>query len=260
MATFRKKLVILFGIVLITTSLGYYFGVYLPNKKAGIAEQQKQERVIQETQKQEQSAKDQQNNNQVKPEIDIENTTVFCKSGEKFIGKKLISDGLNFQLIGGNIFYKGEELERLCNPGLKEFDYEAELSFYILPAYKGEIDYISKESENQEILINEPACENEQEIETFKKPVQVVWLAEFGGCLVGCEGASFNRLPIGGDFKYPSFAGYFGEGVFKEKLLKEGLTLKIYGKWTGIDADHPKLVFNNKCVPIVDIEKIEVVK
>jgi hypothetical protein len=141
MASFRKKLVILFGIILMAIAMGYYFGIYLPNKKVGIAEQQNQEQTIKETLKKMQVAEEQQENEQINPEIDIENTVVLCKNKEQFIGKKLISDGINFQVIDGVIFYKSEELERLCNSDLKEFNYEAEPSFNIYPAYKGEIDY-----------------------------------------------------------------------------------------------------------------------
>lgn len=125
-----KKTTTVFFVAIITIAFfSYYFGFYLPDKKSRIADEQ---------QKQGQLVKEQQKNNQVNPEIDIENTVVLCKNEEKFIGKKLISDGVNFQVIDGSIFYKGEELERLCNPALKEFDYEAEPSFHIFPAYKGE--------------------------------------------------------------------------------------------------------------------------
>lgn len=67
--------------------------------------------------------------------IDISNTIVECKNGEQYLGKDLISKNINFQLIGSNIFYKGEELERICNPSMGEYDYEAEPSFNIIPAY-----------------------------------------------------------------------------------------------------------------------------
>ncbi|MDQ1284220.1 MAG: hypothetical protein QG620_568 [Patescibacteria group bacterium] len=67
--------------------------------------------------------------------MDIEKTIVECKNKEQYLGKDLIGRGLNFQLIESKLFYKGEELERLCNPSLGEYKYEAEPSFRIIPAY-----------------------------------------------------------------------------------------------------------------------------
>jgi hypothetical protein len=120
-------------------------------------------------------------------------------------------------------------------------------------------DLPSAESSVQEVISNKPACENESEIETFKKPIPVVWLARMGGCLAGCEGTSFDRMPEKDNFKYPSFSGYSNDGIISEEFLKKGLTLKIYGKWTGIADDYVDSVFNGKCSPVVDIDKIEIV-
>lgn len=44
-----------------------------------------------------------------------------------------------------------------------------------------------------------------------------------------------------------------------DKFLKENQTLRISGKFTGIDSDHVGL-FDGKCVPTVEIEKIEAIK
>ena len=103
----------------------------------------------------------------------------------------------------------------------------------------------------------EPLCYNYEGIQKFEKPIPIVWTAKLDGCLVSCLGASFTRVPS--DTKYPRFAGYYpNDEIIPDKFLKGGLILKIYGKWIGIDADHPRTVFENKCVPMVDIEKIEV--
>lgn len=67
--------------------------------------------------------------------INIEKTIVECKNGERYLGEDLVGKGLNFQLIESKIFYKGEELERLCNSNLREYSYEAEPSFRIIPTY-----------------------------------------------------------------------------------------------------------------------------
>ena len=122
---------------------------------------------------------------------------------------------------------------------------------------------------------DEHECDNYKDIQNFEKPVPIIWIAKLDGCLMSCYGASFTRVPSG--IKYPRFAGYYPDKSGKynwdvtdsgdyagsqipDKFLKENLLLKIYGKWTGIDADHPFTVFENKCVPFVEIEKIEAIK
>jgi hypothetical protein len=121
----------------------------------------------------------------------------------------------------------------------------------------------------------EPECDNYKDIQEFERPVPIIWTAKFDSCLVSCYGASFTRVPS--DAKYPRFAGYYpdvsgkydwdvasngdrGGSQIPDKFLKDGLILKIYGNRTGIDADHPRTVFENKCVPMVEIEKIEVME
>src|SRR3989344_546533 len=49
-------------------------------------------------------------------------------------------------------------------------------------------------------------CDNYTEITKFKEPISVVWEAKFTGCLSGCWGAAFTRVPT--DPKYPRFSGY----------------------------------------------------
>lgn len=102
-------------------------------------------------------------------------------------------------------------------------------------------------------------CDNYEEIAQFEKPIPVVWETKFSGCMDSCWGAAFTRVPV--DPKHPMFAGYVpDEGKrIPEKYLKEDLLLRISGKWTGVDADHV-FMFNRRCVPSVDIEKIEIVK
>lgn len=114
-------------------------------------------------------------------------------------------------------------------------------------------------------------CENYKEIQDFEEPIPVIWEAKLTGCLMSCYGAHFTRIPETENSKYPRFAGYYpdefgkyawddggnGGNQIPEKFLEDGLNLKIYGKWLGIDYDHPYTVFGNKCVPILEIEKIE---
>ena len=118
----------------------------------------------------------------------------------------------------------------------------------------------------------EPLCDNYNEIEDFEKPIPVVWTAKMDGCLVSCEGASFTRVPaptpegvgvptksVGKYKKYPRFAGYY-PGELQAELWPDDSILKISGDWVGIDADHPHTVFDNKCVPVIQIKKIEIIK
>lgn len=106
---------------------------------------------------------------------------------------------------------------------------------------------------------DEQACDNYTEIKQFEKSVPVVWTAKFDGCLVSCWGGAFTGVPANSE--HPMFAGYVpdeGDRI-NEKYLKEGLLLKITGEWTGIDSDHV-FMFNRRCVPTVEIEKIEIIK
>ena len=102
-------------------------------------------------------------------------------------------------------------------------------------------------------------CDNYKEIQHFKKPIPVVWTAKFDGCLVSCWGGAFTRIPS--DPQYPRFSGYVPDSGNKiaDEFMKKGLVLKIYGEWTDVSGSYGS-VFNNKCVPTVEIEKIEIVK
>lgn len=116
-------------------------------------------------------------------------------------------------------------------------------------------------------------CDNHKDIQNFEKPIPIVWTAKLDGCLMSCYGASFTRIPS--DEKYPRFAGYYpdtsgkynwdidtngndGGSRIPEKFKKVGQILKVYGKWTSVEADHPYTVFENKCVPLVEIDKLEI--
>ena len=136
-------------------------------------------------------------------------------------------------------------------------------------------DVAPKNEQLDTAMPEEKLCDNEDEITTFAKPVSVEWTAKLSGCLASCYGASFTRITK--DAEYPKFAGYFADesGKFDwdvdsdgnrggrqiaEEFLEEGLVFKISGKWIGIEADHASTVFKNKCVPIVEVEKIERIK
>lgn len=75
MIVYRKKLAILF-VVVVAVLLGYYFGFFIPQKNADIAERQNQVRVIEEAQKQGQRISDQAQEEQALPatEVPIEQT------------------------------------------------------------------------------------------------------------------------------------------------------------------------------------------
>ncbi len=116
------------------------------------------------------------------------------------------------------------------------------------------------EEENNKNSNSDPRselCDNYEDLEVFENPIPIVWTAEFTGCLQSCEGAHFNRLPKDAEYEYPRFSAYMREGILPEIFREEGLILKIYGEWAMVDADHPFSVFGDKCVPIIDIDKIE---
>lgn len=141
----------------------------------------------------------------------------------------------------------------------------AVISFLVSEIIFVSYDYFDKQSANISEAVPteggelvestpEPLCDNYNEVEDFENPIPVAWTAKMDGCLVSCEGASFTRVPE--DKKYPRFAGYFPE-ILQEGLWQDNIILKVHGDWVGIDADHPHTVFENKCVPIIHINKIE---
>lgn len=69
-------------------------------------------------------------------ELNINETVVSCKNGDKYTGKDLIEKGMNFQTNGRMITYKGEELQKLCDPTVKEYDYDMEPNYGIVPSYQ----------------------------------------------------------------------------------------------------------------------------
>ena len=129
--------------------------------------------------------------------------------------------------------------------------------FVLFPLYLINVNK-SKEvdKKNDENIAN---CDNYQDAQQFESPVPIVWTAKFdGNCLSSCWGASFTKVPE--DSKYPRFSGYVsddGERIADE-YLKEDQILKIYGNWVDV-SDSYGSVFDNKCVPTVEIEKIEIV-
>lgn len=100
-------------------------------------------------------------------------------------------------------------------------------------------------------------CVNYQEKQFFKKPIPIEWTAKFGGCLVSCWGAYFTRIPE--DVQYPMFSGYVPDNgdPIPEIYRNRKQTLKIYGRWTDV-SDSYGSIFDRKCVPTVEIEKIEI--
>ncbi len=99
-------------------------------------------------------------------------------------------------------------------------------------------------------------CENYKDIEIFKKPKQIVWLAKMNGCLESCQGGSFTSIEAG--VEYPRFAAYLpdGEKIPEEYKDKNDLVLKIVGEWIGIGDDYYNTVFSGQCVPIITIKSV----
>ena len=142
---------------------------------------------------------------------------------------------------------------------------ETQENFEIPSSNSDENDAISNQVAEEDY---EAWCDNSDEVKTFEKPIPIIWFARMNGCLESCQGASFTKVDQ--NEEYPRFAGYYpdtnGEyfteewNPIPEKFQEKGLILRIEGDWLGIEEDHPQTVFGGKCVPIVNIRKIEIIK
>jgi hypothetical protein len=114
-------------------------------------------------------------------------------------------------------------------------------------------------------------CDNYEDLEVFEEPIPIVWEARLDGCLVSCMGASFTRMPESDQYQHSRFSGnykdnwddngeYTGEHIIEEEFRKDNITLRIYGDWIGVDYAYVDTVFGGKCVPDIDIDKIEIVE
>lgn len=102
-----------------------------------------------------------------------------------------------------------------------------------------------------------PTCSNGQDIKYFQNPIKIAWKAHLDECLVSCWGASFTRTDSN-NLKHPRFSGYVpdnGDPIPKHFIESEK-ELLITGQWTDVSDDHVFL-FDGRCVPTVEIEKIE---
>lgn len=100
-------------------------------------------------------------------------------------------------------------------------------------------------------------CDNYEEAGTFETPTPIVWTATLDHLLGLPWGATFDRIET--DVKYPRFVGWVSDKgpEINIKFLQKGLWLKITGNWKGINEGYVS-TDKRKCVPIVDIEKIEI--
>ncbi len=101
-------------------------------------------------------------------------------------------------------------------------------------------------------------CDNYYEIQEFDEPIPIVWTARFDGCLASCWGASFTREP----HRRPTpfvFQVMFQtmEKRIADEFMQKGQILRVYGNWTDISHSYGS-VFGRRCVPTVEIEKIEI--
>ena len=108
------------------------------------------------------------------------------------------------------------------------------------------------------------ACINSNEIEIFDKPKPISWEAQFNGCLTSCSQGHFTKIKLSENDKYPRFEGLYNGGQsqytdISDKFMEHGLKLRIIGDWVAVDSDYANTVFDGKCVPIVEIKKIEVI-
>ncbi len=119
---------------------------------------------------------------------------------------------------------------------------------------KGVIQGVIQDSALPDASYGPESCDNYGQIGSFSGPVNVVWMAKVDECFVSCYGAAFTRVPE--DKDYPRFAGYYSD-VIPSEFVNGSPALRIYGEVSGIYPDHSRSVFSNKCVPVVNISKIE---
>lgn len=97
--------------------------------------------------------------------------------------------------------------------------------------------------------------------ETFEEPIDVVWAGDIFAYMSGGEQLAIKRVPK--DKEYPLFAACCintvkenGKWLIPPEKWITG-RVKIIGKWTGITCMYANTFFNSKCVPYVEIERIE---
>jgi len=123
-----------------------------------------------------------------------------------------------------------------------------------------------EKSNTKEVANNDDSdlCENADEIVVFEKPIPIVWESKFSGCVESCYGGTFDVTA--GNEKYPAFLGYpvNDEEMLRKMLDAESIQrdtiLKVTGKLTAIDPAYANTLFGGKCVPNVDIERIDVLQ
>ena len=101
-------------------------------------------------------------------------------------------------------------------------------------------------------------CKNREELKKFDKPVSVEWEATFDGCLGSCAGAYFSRIDT--RVKYSRFVTYASDTIPDELRKNDGSILKIYGRWIGIGDDYTETSFGNQCVPVIEIDQINLIE
>jgi len=127
-------------------------------------------------------------------------------------------------------------------------------------------DAVDKKSDTEEVVNNDNSdlCENADEMVVFEKPIPIVWESKFSGCVESCYGGTFDVTA--GNEKYPAFLGYpvKDEELLRKMIDAESLQrdtiLKVTGKLTAIDPAYANTLFGGKCVPNVDIERIDVLQ
>lgn len=100
-------------------------------------------------------------------------------------------------------------------------------------------------------------CINYRDKQFFTTPITIEWTASFDGCLAGCWGGSFTKIPK--DSKYPRFSGYVDEKgkSITDRSISVGQKVKIIGNWVDI-SDSYASVFENYCVPTIEIKNISI--
>jgi hypothetical protein len=85
------------------------------------------------------------------------------------------------------------------------------------------------------------------EEQTFNKPIDVDWVGQVYFILQAGHGYGLKK--DNGD----TFMAFYKDNTYNPDLHGQ---VEVKGKWLGIDCAYRNTVFNGKCVPYVEIDKI----
>lgn len=116
-----------------------------------------------------------------------------------------------------------------------------------------------KQIEDNPAPTSMPECRNEEQMTVFAQPKKVVWTGRVIGLMVSGWGIALQKEPLEvGEIPY--FAAYVeddGPPIANEILHTDKL-VRVEGLWVDTSGQYGS-IFNQYCVPTINIESIELV-